>query len=69
MDAANVYHPGELPDTQGILQRAFDLLGNDIIMAHAKDVNANGDFKAAGQGDVDYGLYFKLLKQVGFREL
>lgn len=66
MDAANIYHPGELPDTQGVLQKAFDLLGADIVMAHAKDVKANGEFTAAGQGDVDYPLYFKLLKDVGF---
>ncbi len=66
MDAANVYHPGELPDTQGILHKAFDLLGHDIIMAHAKDLKTSGEFTAAGKGDVDYGLYFKLLKQAGF---
>lgn len=66
LDAANLYHVGDLPDTKGILQEAFDLLGDRIIMAHAKDVKINGEIVAAGQGDLDYSLYIKLLKQAGF---
>lgn len=66
LDPANLYGPGDVPDTKGILQEAFDVLGGDIILAHAKDVKASGEFKPAGQGDVDYRLYIYLLKQAKF---
>jgi sugar phosphate isomerase/epimerase len=66
LDAANLYQEGDLPDTKGILQEAFDVLGHDLILAHAKDIKKNGDIIAAGQGDLDYLLYTNLLKQARF---
>jgi sugar phosphate isomerase/epimerase len=66
LDAANLYQAGDLPDTKGILQGTFDLLGDQIIMAHAKDIKTNGEIVAAGHGDLDYPLYLRLLKQAEF---
>jgi len=37
MDAANLFHAGELPRMTDVMEHAFALLGNDIILAHAKD--------------------------------
>ena len=48
------------------LPEAFELLGRDIIIAHAKDVAADGSFVAAGQGVLDYDLYIHLLRRVKF---
>ena len=44
------------------LREAFDLLGDDLVLAHAKDRRLDGTVVAAGQGDVDYDLYLELLR-------
>ena len=68
IDGANLYHKGELAKMHEILDEAFDLLGNDIVLAHAKDVVKDGEagHVAAGTGLLDYDYYIKLLEQVGF---
>ena len=68
IDGANLFHEGELPQMQEILDEAFDLLGDDIRLAHAKDLEKDGDagHQAAGTGLLDYGHYMGLLQQIGF---
>ena len=68
MDGANVFHTGELPRMRDILEETFELLGNDIALAHAKDLDHDGDagHLPAGKGLLDYGLYMSLLKRAGF---
>jgi sugar phosphate isomerase/epimerase len=68
MDAANVFHRGELPRMGEILDEAFQLLGGDIVLAHAKDLDHDGDagHLAAGHGVLDYDRYVRLLQQVGY---
>jgi sugar phosphate isomerase/epimerase len=62
LDPANLV---EDVDTQGdVLREAFDLLGDDIVLAHAKDVRRDGAIVAAGRGELDYGLYLSLLGDV-----
>ena len=43
MDAANLFHAGELPRMSEILDEAFALVGKDIVLAHAKDLSHDGD--------------------------
>jgi sugar phosphate isomerase/epimerase len=45
------------------LREAFELLGADIVLAHAKDVRADGEIVAAGRGELDYELYLAVLSQ------
>ena len=68
MDGANIFHAGELPTMSDILKKAFDLLGNDIALAHAKDLDHDGDagHLPAGHGKLDYPLYLSLIKQSGY---
>ena len=68
MDGANVFPAGTLPRQREILDEAFDLLGDDIGMAHAKDLTQDGAAGnvAAGTGLLDYGYYVHLLRQSGF---
>lgn len=68
MDAANLFHAGELPRMVEILDEAFALVGNDIVLAHAKDLTHDGDagHEAAGKGLLDYGRYISLLRGCGF---
>jgi len=69
MDPANIFHTGELPRMSEMLEEAFALLGKDVVLAHAKDLDHDGDagHKAAGQGRLDYDRYVSLLHQHGFK--
>lgn len=64
MDPANIFPAGTLPRMKEILEEAFSLVGKDIVLAHAKDLDHDGDagHKAAGEGVLDYDLYLRLLR-------
>ena len=68
MDGANVFHAGELSKMHAVLDETFDLLGNDIVLAHAKDISQDGEagHDAAGTGLLDYDYYLALLQRVGY---
>ena len=68
MDPANIFHRGELPQMDRMLEGAFDLLGRDIALAHAKDLDHDGDagHLPAGRGVLDYPRYLALLRHSGF---
>jgi sugar phosphate isomerase/epimerase len=68
MDGANIFHKGELPRMREILDEAFDLLGPDIVLAHAKDLDRDGEagHLAAGKGLLDYGHYLSQLNNLTF---
>ena len=50
----------------GSFLRHIDVLGDRIIMGHAKDRTADGEFVTAGTGVLDYRHYFGRLRAVGF---
>jgi sugar phosphate isomerase/epimerase len=67
IDPANLFHVEDLPYQCGILDAAFDLLGPDIVLAHAKDVcvvDGSVQHVPAGTGLLDYPYYLALLRQV-----
>lgn len=68
IDGANIFHAGELPRMAEILDEAFSLLGTDIALAHAKDLDHDGDAgnRPAGHGLLDYDRYLRLLNQAGY---
>ncbi len=68
MDAANLFHSGELAHMRSLLDEAFALLGNDLVLAHAKDLRTDGAAGniAAGQGLLDYDYYLALLRTAGY---
>jgi sugar phosphate isomerase/epimerase len=66
LDAANLIRPGELARQHETLREAFALLGDALVLAHAKDVLDDGAIVAAGRGGLDYGLYVELLRDAGF---
>ncbi len=68
MDAANLFHAGELARMPEILSEAFDLLASDMVLAHAKDLQHDGEagHQAAGTGALDYDLYLRLLRGAGY---
>jgi sugar phosphate isomerase/epimerase len=64
LDAANLFDGPDLSRQDQMLAQAFALLGDDVVLAHAKDVRADGGIVAAGKGELDYGLYLDLLAQL-----
>ena len=68
MDGANLFHAGELARQRAVLDEAFDLLGGDIALAHAKDLRADGAAgdAAAGTGLLDYPYYLERLHTCGY---
>ncbi|MBI4657273.1 MAG: sugar phosphate isomerase/epimerase [Verrucomicrobia bacterium] len=68
LDAANLFHPDDLPKMKEILEEAFELLGGDIVMAHAKELGRDGHAGnlAIGAGVLDWGRYVALLRQAKF---
>jgi sugar phosphate isomerase/epimerase len=65
IDAANLVSGDRLDGQADTLREAFDLLGGDVVLAHAKDVRRDGTIVAAGRGDLDYDLYVALLAGTG----
>jgi sugar phosphate isomerase/epimerase len=68
MDGANLFHAGELPRMRAVLDEAFGLLGGDIVLAHAKDLDRDGEagHLPAGTGLLDYPYYLGLIARSGF---
>ena len=50
------------------MTEAFGLLGDEILLAHAKDISATGCFgdPALGKGVLDLAYHFSLLKGVSY---
>ncbi len=68
LDAANLFHAGNLPQMRSVLDEAFDLLGPDIIMAHAKEfIDESKGPRIPGSGPLDWGYYLMKLSQSGFQ--
>ena len=68
LDAANLFHPGDLPRMREILDEAFDLLGPDIVLAHAKELGPDAlpDGRGAGRGVIDWEHYLARLRRDKF---
>jgi sugar phosphate isomerase/epimerase len=68
LDPANLFHPGDLGRQREIMEEAFDLLGNDLVLAHAKEISPTGTAGgcALGTGSLDWDGYLTLLHRVRF---
>ncbi len=68
MDGANLFPEGGLGRMHAILDEAFELLGEDVVLAHAKDIDRDGEagHLAAGTGQLDYDHYLACFKRVGY---
>ena len=67
IDPANLFQVEDLAHQRAILDAAFDLLGPDIVLAHAKDirvVNGTVHHVTAGTGVLDYQHYLTLLRHI-----
>ena len=68
IDGANLIRPNNLSHMPTILKETFSLLGDKIVLAHAKDLGRSGapGSTAPGLGDLDFDLYLGLLAASGY---
>ena len=66
LDPANIINGSNQAAIADVMVEAFDLLGDAVVMAHAKDRSPDDGFCAAGKGVLDYPRYLKLLKDIHF---
>jgi sugar phosphate isomerase/epimerase len=64
IDPANLISPKR--DQKEVLDEAFTLLRDAIVIAHAKDRNNDYTPCAAGKGILDFEYYLRCLKEIGF---
>ncbi|MDX2303180.1 MAG: sugar phosphate isomerase/epimerase [Microscillaceae bacterium] len=68
LDPANLFEKATHKDEiNQLIAEAFELLHEDIAVAHAKDRTLDGQFRAAGKGDIDFGFFIKQLEQINFQ--
>jgi sugar phosphate isomerase/epimerase len=70
LDSANLLEPAHHTTPASrltVLQEAVDLLGERIVLVHAKDRAPDGRFVAAGEGVVDFGAFFVALERAKVR--
>lgn len=69
MDGSNLIRPDEILKMRVVFDEAFDLLGDDIILVHAKDLIIGGEEShgAAGTGVLDYDDYLSHLQRIGYK--
>ena len=61
IDPANLISSG--CNQKEVIDEAFALLGDSIVIAHAKDRNSNFQACAAGKGILDFEYYLRCAKQ------
>jgi sugar phosphate isomerase/epimerase len=66
IDPANLIVSANRSKMRQVLDEAFGLLGEHIILAHAKDRGEDDTFGAAGEGMLDYDHYMHLLHSIAF---
>jgi sugar phosphate isomerase/epimerase len=66
LDAANLLSPESLPRQHAVMREAAALLGDSILLAHAKDIDASGEVVAAGEGAIDLQAFVSLLRSAGY---
>lgn len=66
LDPANILAGDSHRSPRAALDHAFDLLGDHIILAHAKDLDDQGTFCAAGTGIVPWEHFRRRLEEISF---
>jgi len=66
LDAANLLTPETLSTQHAVIDEATGLLGEALLLAHAKDINASGKVVAPGEGEVNLMAFTKALRRVGY---
>src|SRR5436190_850357 len=65
-DPANLFEKAGKKEIEKIIADGLELLGENIVIAHAKDRKSDGSITAAGLGVLPYSFFLKKIKQTGF---
>ncbi|HMJ90649.1 MAG TPA: sugar phosphate isomerase/epimerase family protein [Candidatus Acidoferrum sp.] len=68
LDPANLFHHGDVGRVRDRIEEAFQLLGTDIVMAHAKELAPDGSVGTVppGRGILDWNYYLDTLARMNF---
>ncbi len=66
LDAANLLSSETLPAQHEVIEKAAQLLGDSLLLAHAKDIDSSGHVVAAGEGAVDLAWFVARLRAAGY---
>ena len=68
MDPANLFPAGQRPGMRQVVAEAFQSLGDEIILAHAKelDVTSDAGHEAGGTDLLDYDFYLGELRKIDY---
>jgi sugar phosphate isomerase/epimerase len=66
LDATNLIGTAGLSRQAAIVAEAVDMLGPDVALAHAKDIDATGKVVAPGDGAIDLPAFVRALAGAGF---
>jgi sugar phosphate isomerase/epimerase len=66
LDPANLFEVAGQEERRRLVEEAVDLLGSDVVMAHAKDRAPDGGFVTAGRGVIDFRHFVGRLRASGF---
>lgn len=61
-DPANLFETAAPDERRRLVEEGLNLLGEHIVMAHAKDRRTDGTFCPAGHGVLDYNHYLRHLR-------
>jgi len=65
-DPANLFEKAALNEIEKTIANGLELLGKDIVLAHAKDRKPDGSVTAAGLGVLPYSFFIHHLRETGF---
>jgi len=66
LDPANLLEECSAAASRAKIDEALDLLGGDVVLAHAKDRDRQGTVRPPGRGVVDFRHFIAGLDRVGF---
>ena len=70
LDCANLFRAGMAKKelVRPVIKEAFDLLGDDVVLAHGKDLleTPGIEFTGAGKGIIDFDYFFSELENIGY---
>lgn len=67
LDPANQFERTSAEHQRNLVDEAIDLLGDRLVMAHAKDRSPDGIFATAGKGVIDFDHFIRALDAIGFK--
>lgn len=66
LDVANIVGASGLANQQAIIDEAVNLLGPDVVLVHAKDIDESGAVVAPGRGAIDLPSFVTAVSAAGY---